>query len=181
MSMQQAYKVCALSRTVKGLMGTAAYRAVWPIQALNETSHFSNCVVASHDEVEHILKTQQLHLLAGYDLYMIQRMPLPPQGAGVFVRGLRNLGGKAIVFDVDDDLTNEHRDVGYDGWVEAMVSHCDAVTVSTPALGKQMERYGKPIYVLPNHIDTDWFTTVSQGAERVFPGLVIGTVAGRTH
>lgn len=179
--MQQVHRVCVLSKATKGLMGTATYRALWPIRALNETPHFSNSVVIDHSAVEYMLKTRQLHQMAGYDLYVIQRMPTPPRGARALVGGLRKLGGKAVVFDVDDDITNEHRDVGYDGWMEAVVAECDAVTVSTLALARQMERYGKPIWVLPNHIDTKWFEAVSLAAEKLLGGLVIGTVAGRTH
>ena len=178
--MQQEYKVCVLAKATPGLMGIAAYRAFWPIRALNSTPHFSNSIVVGNDDIVHLIKARQLHRLAGYDLYVLQRMQVPPQGAGPLVSRLRKFGGK-VIFDTDDDLTNEHRDLGYDGWMESVVSLCDAVTVSTPALGKVMEQYGKPVYVLPNHIDTAMFAQVSQSAERVFDKLTIGTIGGRTH
>ena len=178
--MQPVHRVCAFSNAKPGLMGSAAYRAYWPLGELNKRRDFENCLVVTEDGLSKLLARRQLHRIQGYDLYIIQRMPIPPQGARALVNGLHGLGGKAVVFDVDDDLTNQYRDLGYDGWMEATVAACDAVTVSTPALGKIMERCGKPVFVLPNHLSAEHFAETSLAVERVFDELVIGTVSGQT-
>lgn len=61
-----------------------------------------------------------------------------------------------VVYEVDDDFTNEHRDLtemGIGGAME-VARLCDAVTVTTPYLASLMRKQThKPTYVLPNCIN----------------------------
>lgn len=171
--------VCAFSQAAPGTMGMAAYRAYWPLGELNEQKGFSNCTVISESRLRTLVEHRQLHTLRGYDLYVLQRMMVPPQGAKPLIRSLHEMGGK-VIFETDDLLDDRYRDLGYGEWMQATVAECDAVTVSTPTLGKEMKRYKKPVYVLPNHLDAEQFAQTSLSTERAIDGLVVGTISGRT-
>ena len=61
--------------------------------------------------------------------------------------------GKRIVYEVDDDLTNQHR-VVIPGDAMGVAREVDAITVSTPHLGRLMTaETGLETYVVPNMID----------------------------
>ena len=65
---------------------------------------------------------------------------------------IRSLG-KKMVYEVDDDYTNEFR-VVHDGHCRFIIEGCDAITTTTKYLGERMREWtGKPYYVLPNMLD----------------------------
>lgn len=67
-------------------------------------------------------------------------------------RYIRLHGGK-IVYEVDDDFTNEYRKVT-DGESVEIAQWSDAITVTTPMLAERMTKItGRPAYVLPNMLD----------------------------
>lgn len=175
--------VCAFGRGDACTLGLTTYRALWPLEALAQRPDFGPCRFISQAEVREAMRTGRYAALTeNYDLYVIQRLVAPDTaGAAEFFGRLRANGAK-IVFETDDDLTDEHRWVGYGEWLEQTLAHVDAITVSTPALARRMERYGKPIYVAVNRIKTGWFAEVSLQAERLFKEqLVVGLVGTRTH
>jgi glycosyltransferase involved in cell wall biosynthesis len=161
-------------------MGMAAYRVYWPLGELNEQRDFENCIVVTERDLKSLIAHRRLDKIQGYDLYMLHRMMVPPEGAASLSRSLHEMGGK-VVFETDDLVDDRHRDLGYGEWMKATVAECDAITVSTPALGKEMRGYGKPVFVLPNHLDARQFAKVSPAAERMLGKLVVGTVSGQTH
>lgn len=89
--------------------------------------------------------------------------------------------GKKIVYEVDDDLTNEHRKV-IDGTGIDIAKNCDAITVTTPHLKRLMEdRTGKPAYVLPNMIDPQVWKDPRERHSYQETDLVIGLTGSTTH
>lgn len=119
--------------------------------------------------------------LDGRDIYVFGRL-FGDRGAEGALGTIRSWGAK-IVFDTDDDLTGEHRELdGKGSEFIHMVEWADLVTVSTPYLGKKLEPYAKrqPV-VLPNHIDFNWFSRVSLNHKRETPGLTVGVIGTRTH
>jgi len=163
---------------LEGSEALAAYRVLWPLEALGERKDFGPCHVVTEKGIRHLMATGGAGKLLGYDIYIFQRLLAPLEGS--FFDILKEQGSK-LVFEVDDDITDEHRDVGHGEWLQPTIDQMDAVTVSTPHLQRVMERYGKPVYHVPNFLRTGWFSESSLAAERVFDGLVIGLVGGRTH
>lgn len=90
--------------------------------------------------------------------------------------------GSVIIFDTDDDLTDEFRGLGRgDEFVET-IKAMDLVTVSTPFLADRLEPIlGKRPTVLYNHIDFGLFSKTSMDAKKAYPGLVIGLVGTASH
>jgi len=173
-------RVLAFSKWMKGNAALAAYRVVWPFGELNKQQDFDNCTVIGEQDVRRLIVQRQLQRVLGYDLYVLQRLLIPSEGAKGFIGTLRDTGAK-VVFETDDDISDDYRELGYKPWVEATIGQCDAITVSTKHLGEVMARYKKPVYMLPNYLHTEWFGQVSLAAERVFDSLVIGLVGTRSH
>jgi len=123
-------------------------------------------------------------MAANYDIFVFPRAIAPEPQAMEGIRGifhiLRKLG-KRIIYEVDDDITNEHRDFSDQGVLGAtqIASWTDAITVSTPFLGELMSsRSKRPSHVLPNCIDPLlWDKPKNYHSE----GLVIGLSGSTTH
>lgn len=91
--------------------------------------------------------------------------------------------GKRVVYEVDDDMTNEHRHVA-DGDTTSILNFVDAVTVSTEPLKQIIRRYTDvPIYVLPNALDMDLWGAKPAGKLRaMFPDKILIALTGSpTH
>ncbi len=107
-----------------------------------------------------------------------------PRGALINLPGLKRLKllGKKLVFEVDDDFTNRHRQVIQDPALYTNIwdfarETCDAVTVSTPYLAQLMRREtGKPVHVLPNCVN--W--RMWQGHAKA-KALTLGLSGSDTH
>lgn len=98
-----------------------------------------------------------------------------PAASVSFVERIRSAGALAVVFEIDDDEISDaadahHRAMGgvseadlarlarERGWIRNMIGAVDAVTVSTEPLAEVARRYtDRPVYVIPNAIDADWF------------------------
>lgn len=88
---------------------------------------------------------------------------------------------KKLIYEVDDDMTNEHR-VVVEGDVIGTAARCDAITVSTSYLGNLMtERTGKKSYVLPNMIGPDIWYAESKGQFLLGDKLILGLTGSGTH
>jgi glycosyltransferase involved in cell wall biosynthesis len=86
------------------------------------------------------------------------------------------------VFDTDDDLTDEFRDLGSGDDFVATIRAMDVVTVSTPYLAERIKKYtSRKPHVLPNHIDFEWFSKVSRECRRRVPGLTVGLIGTASH
>lgn len=154
--------------------GIFAVRCHWPLAALNRHPDFS-CRVVSDRQLE--IMAGDYRGLASYDLYVFPRIHAPGECPfeEMQARGVR------FIYDTDDDLTGDHRDIGEAEAMRDTVEWCHAVTTSTPHLAGVMERYGKPVYCLPNYIDTSWYGKVSMATERQVKGLTIGLCGTSTH
>lgn len=106
-------------------------------------------------------------------------------------------GGKRVLYEMDDDLVTpfmvQQQKAGRERekpkeeieqsrqdtvWT---IQHCDGVTVSTQYLASVLRQYtDKPVAVVPNMMDVDWFTAVQRlpEARRTIPGLTIGWAGG---
>lgn len=84
------------------------------------------------------------------DVLLFSRM-CPKDSA--WVQMLRRATTGAIVLDVDDDLTNEHRYVT-DGSVGLFAMHADLVITSTPYLAQVMRAFNPHVVTVPNAVDT---------------------------
>lgn len=100
------------------------------------------------------------HLMANADIFVFPRMfihkdaPQEMREAFFELFEILRSAGKKIVYEVDDDFTNEFRHV-VDGDAITVASMADAITVTTPMLAKRMQKLtGRPAYVLPNCIDS---------------------------
>lgn len=123
-----------------------------------------------------------IKLVENYDLFIFPRLCVQP-GASLDTLALLfrliRLGGRHIIYEVDDDFTNDHRDIGHEGAI-TIASWCDAVTVTTPYLADLMrKRTGRPTFVLPNMLDPQ----VWRHPEHFIPheGLIIGLSGSITH
>jgi glycosyltransferase involved in cell wall biosynthesis len=105
--------------------------------------------------------------------------------------------GKVVVYDADDDLFTaalDRRAVELD-WTDGKsaaelaaerheriwtLQQCDGVTVSTQRLATVVRTLtDRPVVVVPNAIDVDWFRRVSRVPTRETRGLTIGWAGGR--
>jgi len=123
-------------------------------------------------------------MLLGYHVYVVSRLFAGRKGRREFIDAIREYGGK-VVFDTDDDLTDDHRDLGRGGDFKGILHDVDAVTVSTWSLRDQLAPYtnGHKPWVLPNHIDVPWFSKVSLSAKRTVPEgrLAVGFIGTASH
>ncbi len=93
---------------------------------------------------------------------------------------IKRLGVK-IAYEVDDDFTNQYREVLPKGASAIEVARlCDAITVTTPHLGRLMEREtGLPCYVLPNMLDPElWDVPLKEKQDDL---VRIGLTGSQTH
>lgn len=123
-------------------------------------------------------------LIDEHDIFLFPRMVSPNAEVDAVFNGLFDSlrsKGKTIIYEVDDDFTNDHRHV-IDGDAMSVAAQCDAITVTTPYLANLMEqRTGRPAYVLPNMISP----IVWKGAapKSIYPddALIIGLTGSTTH
>ena len=169
-------KVTAFAKG-QGYMALSALRTVWPLQALAQKGYISLRIV-DDPAVQEMLRTGDERVVDEADLLVLGRVH--GRGGDCPFQKAKDRGAK-IVFETDDDLSDKYRDLGRAEDIDATVSWCDAVTVSTAPLGKVMEEHGKPVYVLPNRILRGWYRAVGLQAERQVKGLTIGLVGTRTH
>jgi glycosyltransferase involved in cell wall biosynthesis len=135
--------------------------------------------------------------MAFYDAYLFCRSMWERTdwaGAKGWLARLRR-GGKKIFYEADDDLFSEfmvdqqikgihsestrerlREEAACQRWA---MQQCDGVTVSTQRLATTVRAMtDKPVAVVPNAIDAEWFTAVQRLATRTVPGLTIGWAGG---
>ena len=118
--------------------------------------------------------------MSTYDVYILARA-VNHDGRIVDMIKRLQAAGKKVIWETDDDYTNEFRQVT-DGDPQAVVQECDAITVSTPYLREQTLKHtpGLPAYLLVNTIDFGFWSKVTK-SKRVIPGPAIGLVGTKTH
>lgn len=119
--------------------------------------------------------------ITSYDVYVFQRAG---DIGGKLVDLIAKLqrAGKKVVWETDDDYTNEYRQV-LDADAVSVAAAADAVTVSTPYLREQMAKHmgdgHPPIYLLQNTINLSFWDSVAW--KRIVDGPTIGLVGTPTH
>jgi glycosyltransferase involved in cell wall biosynthesis len=140
--------------------------------------------VFSQEDVGRLIKfagQRADNLLAGRDIYMVTRL-FREKGLDSFLDVVHGSGGLAV-FDTDDDLTEDFRELDSRGdeFIFTM-KKMDAVTVSTPFLASRMEEYlGYSPQVFPNLIDFEWFSKMSLANRRQVDGLTVGLLGTASH
>jgi glycosyltransferase involved in cell wall biosynthesis len=151
--------------------GCEFYRTFIPYTELR-----SHGWVADWIPVEKIDKILEVFGWGQYDLVQLSRVGTWSKIEFAPAIKMVNELGARMVYECDDDLTNEHRKVvSYN--IGDIVSLCDSVIVSTPHLAKVMQRYGKPVYVAQNYVNMRHFAERA----RVVEGLTIGLSGSKTH
>jgi glycosyltransferase involved in cell wall biosynthesis len=115
--------------------------------------------------------------LHDYDIYVMPRISDRAGEATGLIASLQAVG-KKVVWEVDDDYTNEHRRViKYDAM--AVAAQVDAITVTTPYLRSRYAEACDNIYVLPNCIHFPMFEPFIN--MRRVRGLTVGIGGTQTH
>lgn len=131
--------------------------------------------------------SELLELIMANDVFVFPRAYAVNDGALDAFRSIFKLirmadKNKRIIYEVDDDYTNKHRDFSSWNMHHAMTiaGWCDAITVTTPYLAKLMQAETKrPTYILPNCLDpAAWMRP--QNA-RPHEGITIGLSGSTTH
>jgi glycosyltransferase involved in cell wall biosynthesis len=160
-----------------GQSAVSMVRCCWPLRELDKRNGWTARVVGD-DVVQQMMQENTLSQLEGFDLYQLTRIHGP--GKECPFQEMKAQGAK-FIYDLDDDLTGDYREFGTKEWVSDTAGWVDAITCSTLPLAKQMARYGKPVYVLPNYIDTGWYGRASMASKRIVEGLTVGLVGTATH
>lgn len=165
---------------VTGISAINYYRAISPLQHLSKRNDF-DVEILGQEEIRGITENGESETLLGRDLYLTSRLFAGRAGRHEFIDVLHQHGGK-VVFDTDDDLTDEYRKLGRGEDFKGVLRDVDYVTVSTPYLRDCLAPYTKHVpVVLPNHVDAKWFSGASLGSERKYPGLTIGFIGTASH
>jgi len=154
-------------------------RLLWPMLEMVNAGGIQ-CKFVEAKKLADASKKGKVAQFMGFDLYVIGRIIGPINGRDPYF--FKERPEQKIVFEIDDDLTGEHRDLGVHPWLNDMMPYIDAVTVSTKPLQDQMKKmYGKPTYVLPNYLRTDFYSDISASATRDVETLTIGLLGTKTH
>jgi len=169
---------------VIGISAINLYRAASPLAHLGQRDPRFDTTVMDQGDLKRLIEAGRGDMLLGYQVYVVSRLFAGRRGRREFIDTIREYGGK-VVFDTDDDLTDDHRDLGRGGDFKGILHDVDAVTVSTWSLRDQLAPYtdGHRPWVLPNHIDVPWFSKVSLSAKRTVPEgrLAVGFIGTASH
>lgn len=165
---------------VTGISAINYYRAIAPLTRLGADPGFS-VTILGQTEIRQIMEAGRDSDLLGRDLYLTSRLFAGSEGRTEFIEAIHKHGGK-VIFDTDDDLTDEYRELGRGEDFKGILGDTDYVTVSTPYLAKRMAPYTKmPPMTLCNHVDAEWFGEASMNAPRLTKGLAIGLIGTASH
>lgn len=126
-----------------------------------------------------------IDLISRNDLFVFPRIFIADEkmkGALAILFSMLRKAGKRIIYETDDDYTNQDRHV-VPGDAITPASWADAITVTTPYLGKTMQRLTKrPYYVLPNCVDpTVWADGDAIYQPDLEGNVVVGLTGSSTH
>lgn len=173
--------------------GPNLWRVLQPITALEKAGYSAGWDFKSNGLIGAVAPA--------FDGYLLPRISWPAserRTAEAWFQASR-LAGKFVVYDADDDVFTSqetHRRIELN-WSEGKsveqlederhqriwaMQQCDGVTVTTQRLATIVRQYThKPVIVVPNAIDLEWFRGVARQAKRVAPGLTIGWAGGKRH
>lgn len=166
---------------ITGISAINYYRAIAPLSflGLNDDSFFVE--ILGQAEIRQAMQSNADSALLGRHLYLTSRLFAGSLGRSEFIDAIHRHGGK-VIFDTDDDLTDAHRELGRGGDFKGILQDVDYVTVSTPHLAKELAPLSAcPPWVLPNHVDAEWFGEQSLQAKRTVKGLTVGLIGTASH
>jgi len=170
-------RVLALLPDAKYIGGCTFVRITGPLAYLKAAGYPIDWIPML--TAKNLAKTKELRLTE-YDLFVVPRVG--DRGDGKVVQLFETLRavGKAVIWETDDDYTNEHR-VVLEGDASSVMSVATALTVSTPHLREQCRKHtDKPIYLLQNCIDFQFWDMVPK--KRILQDtLTVGLVGTTTH
>ena len=159
------------------------YRGALPLLTLQNHNEGFEVVAMNSKQVSTMANLEDKvrdKLLSDLDVYWLSRLQRK-KGLDLFVKEVHSHGSK-IIFDTDDDLTSEHRQLDIENDFLATVKAVDMVTVSTPFLASRMEGHiGYKPTVLPNNLDTSWFAKSSIDSERLSDKVTVGFIGTSSH
>ena len=165
-------KVLALMPEKKYITGVTFVRITGPLGYLRQAGHFIDWMPYSYAREA---ARQGKGNIGRYDLFILQRAG-DTDGKLLRLIDAFHRAGKKVVWETDDDYTNEYRKV-LEADAVSVAKACDAITVSTPGLRAQMP----PIYLLQNCMDLAFWNKAASSAERRTRSPSIGLVGTPTH
>lgn len=177
-------------KTVLGLIGNKSalgavevYRISMPFKYLNKHKA-ARCGWMPMREAAKRMARNGVRDITGHDVIVMHKKLSHDEDAGKFIDSLRSHGA-TIVYETDDDYSGEYRrgEVTGKGTWKPLIHKADAVTVTTEHLAQMVRDDGaEEVHVIPNAIDYDWFTAVSESALDLFQDELTIMLAGtRTH
>lgn len=167
-------RVLGIGNADKGLAITYL-RMIWPMELLNKRPDF-DCSWITPEDLAKAIDQDGETLFDEFDLVVnlrvhgpIGKYPMP------FLRA------KRVIYDIDDDMTDQTRVFGRGSWIRGLVKGVDAVTCTGPWLAERMGEFGKPVHILPNYVNTEWYRERSMASSRQLEGLTIGFAGTGTH
>lgn len=183
MSSSPEISVIAFIRSVEqmGISAINYYRAWSPLTTLGKQDRRFKTRVLDQTILKKVVTAGMGNTLLGHSLYVVSRLFAGRTGRKEFIQAIRDHGG-SVIFDTDDDLTDEYRDLGRGEDFVGILQDTDAVTVSTPHLAKRLALHaGRKPWVLPNHVDVDWFAQSSMAASRKTDNVTVGFIGTASH
>lgn len=161
------------------------YRITLPLEYLNNKTQDIRCGWMTLRHAETYVRNYELDAVFDYDIIIFGRPISDEPSAGQIMDALRVRGAK-VIYETDDDYSGIHRQatVVPDKTWAPYIGNADAITVTTKPLADLVRREsgGRPVYVVPNAIDREWFTAVAKTAKRVFKDHLTVMLAGtQTH
>lgn len=131
------------------------------------------------------LTNEQIHQFLGSDIIVLGR-PITRCGADIYdyMKVIRS-NNSIVVYEMDDDLTEEHRDISDGRGMTCIpfLQACDAVTVTTEHLARLAKNYtDAPVFVLPNNLECHYWNQICDSYERKYnDGINLMFVGTATH
>lgn len=168
----------------------ALWRVLLPTAAIQADARLNVIAEWGHREDNRLARL--VHLFDAVVLPRLHWLPGDREKAIRWVDALHR-AGKKVIYELDDDLltdafvqrliTTHGKDPveaaeRRDGVIQA-IGLADGVTVSSQRLATIVRQHTeRPVMVVPNYIDLDWFSRVQRAGKRVVRGLTIGWAGG---
>jgi len=180
-----------MGETRKSMGGCEIYRISMPFSYMMQHGH--QCGWAFYEDIYNEYKVVGPKYWKGFvesaDIFVFPRLFVPDKAKEEVTWAIQYLfdqirkAGKRVVYELDDDYTNEFRDViGGDAIVAARAT--DGITASTDVLAKRMKKLtGRPTHVLPNMIDMELWGDAGEPKYKDELGakILIGLTGSSTH
>ena len=178
-------KVLALIGNKSAVGAVEIYRVTLPFTYLNKESDIQ-CGWMRAQDARQVVAQGDAGAVFDNDIIVLHRTISGQADAGEGLIQALQCHGAKVVYEADDDYSGRHREantIAGQSW-KPYLPYVDAVTVTTKPLARLAaeESGGKPVHIVPNAIDRDWFSGVAQAAPRMYPDHLTIMFAGTvTH